>query len=390
MPPVSIARCPDYAQVEDILEACLEPLGGIGRYVSPGQRVLLKPNLLSAAEPEAAITTHPSVVRAVARLVKRAGGRPIVADSPGVDVPSTEGGLRRLYRTSGLLALAEAGEYELSYDATPVSVANPDGKVVKRLDVFRPAVEADVVIALPKLKTHALTKLSGATKILFGAVPGMGKPGYHAAFHDPSLFGELLLDIIAAVRPALFIMDGVLGMEGDGPGRHGRPRELGLLLASPDAVALDLAVCRLIGLDPARVPPLRAARDRGLWNGHVQPTLVGGETLDEFLIPKFRLPRGDRDGLAEARSMLPAPDVFRRMVVDLFAATPVPIEARCTGCGTCVKACPVGAISLEGKLAVVDKQTCIRCYCCHEMCPHAAIDLRVSRLGRAISRVAGR
>lgn len=390
MPPVSIARCPDYEHVEEVLEACLDSLGGIGRFVSPGQRVLLKPNLLSAAEPEAAITTHPSVVRAVARLVKRAGGRPILADSPGVDVPSTEGGLRRLYRTTGLLALAEAGEFELSYDATAVSVPNPDGKVVKRLEVFRPAVEADVVIALPKLKTHALTKLSGATKILFGVVPGMGKPGCHAAFHDPSLFGEMLLDIIAAVRPALFVMDGVIGMEGDGPGRHGTPRTLGLLLASPDAVALDLAVCRLVGLDPARVPPLRAARDRGLWNGQVQPTLVGGQSLDEFVVPNFRLPRGERDGLADATNMLPIPALFRRMVVDLFAATPVPLAARCTGCASCVKACPVGAIKVEGRLAVVDKPACIRCYCCHEMCPQAAIDLRVSRAGRAFSRVAGR
>src|SRR5450756_88435 len=155
MPPVVIARCSDYDQVEGALHACLAPLGGMERFVSPGQRVLLKPNLLSAAEPEAAITTHPAVVRAVARLVKQAGGRPIVADSPGVNVSSTEGGLRRLYRITGLLALAEAGEIELSYDATPVSVANPGGKVVKRLDLFRPAVEADVVIALPKLKTHA-------------------------------------------------------------------------------------------------------------------------------------------------------------------------------------------------------------------------------------------
>ena len=390
MPQVCIARCPDYAHVEEMLESCLEPLGGIGRYVSPGQRVLLKPNLLSAAEPEAAITTHPAVVRAVARLVKRAGGRPIVADSPGVDVPSTEAGLRRLYRMTGLLPLAEAGEFELSYDATAVSVANPDGKVVKRLDIFRPAVDADVVIALPKLKTHALMKLSGATKILFGAVPGMGKPGYHASFHDPSLFGDMLLDIIAAVRPALFVMDGVLGMEGDGPGRHGTPRAIGLLLASPDAVALDLAVCRLVGLDPARVPPLRAARDRGLWNGHVQPTLVGGDTLDEFMIHGFRLPRGDRDGLTDAKSMLPLPDVFRRMVADLFSATPLPLAASCTGCEHCVKACPVDAIRLEGRLAVVDKRACIRCYCCHEMCPHAAIDLRVSTVGRAISRATGR
>jgi uncharacterized protein (DUF362 family)/ferredoxin len=390
MPPVVIARCSDYDQVEGTLHDCLAPLGGMERFVSPGQRVLLKPNLLSAAEPEAAITTHPAVVRAVARLVKQAGGRPIVADSPGVNVSSTEGGLRRLYRITGLLALAEAGEIELSYDATPVSVANPDGKVVKRLDLFRPAVEADVVIALPKLKTHALTKLTGGMKILFGAVPGFGKPGYHAAYHDPRHFGDLLLDIIAAVRPALFVMDAVLAMEGNGPGRDGTPRHVGLLLASSDAVALDLAVCQLIGLDPAEVPTLRAARDRGLWNGRVEPTLVGGGSIRDFAIQDFRLPRAGRNGVADASSMIPLPDVFRRMVVDLFSATPRPAADRCTGCGSCVKACPVDAIRLDKRLAVVDRGACIRCYCCHELCPEAAIDLRVSRVGRAVSRLSGR
>ena len=388
MSPVGVTRCSDYdiGRVLDSVVDCLAPLGGMSTFVSPGQRVLVKPNLLAPAPPEAAITTHPAVVRAVVRLVKQAGGMPLIGDSPSAGVPTTPSGLRRLYRVTGMLEVAEAEGVELAWDLSGVAVANPGGKLVKRFDLIRPAIEADVVVAVPKLKTHALTTLTGATKILFGLLAGLAKPACHASFHDPDLFGDMLLDLIAAVRPALFVMDAVIAMEGEGPGRGGRPRYLGVLLAGPDAVALDLTACRLVGADPLAVPPLRAARARGEWNGGPVNVLPAGAALDELAVKGFVLP-ACRGGANGHRAMLPFARLTRPLITELLTARPEPQRSRCTGCGTCVAACPVRAIAVRGGLAAVDQGRCIHCYCCHEVCPEAAIDLRHTRAARLLRGV---
>jgi uncharacterized protein (DUF362 family)/Pyruvate/2-oxoacid:ferredoxin oxidoreductase delta subunit len=398
---VSLARCDSYdsALVEDTIRALLAPLGGLGAFVKPGQRVLVKPNLLSANPPAKAITTHPAVVAAVVRLVRECGAKPIVADSPGGG--DTPGQLRRLYRETGLLALADRGEIELAWDLAAVSVSNPEGRLVKRLDIIRPAAEADVIIALPKLKTHALTTLTGATKILFGTIPGLTKVGHHATFHDPDRFGDMLLDIVAALKPALFIMDGILAMEGNGPGSHGTPRQLGALVASADPVALDLAVCRMVGVDPERVPPLRAARSRGLWSDSAPLPPLVGVPLESLQVANFALPDSAQRSRLSVSSMLAAPSFIRSFVASSLAPRPVPAAARCTGCATCARACPADAITIRERtasergvsgalaakrLALVDHQACIRCYCCHELCPEAAINLKTSAIGRIAKR----
>ena len=245
---VSIAKCGTYEleRVRCALADVLEPLGGICAFVQPGQRVMLKPNLLLPARPERAITTHPAVVEAMVELVQGAGGVPFVIDSPGGPF-HTGVVMRRLYRDTGLQAVSERTGVSLLYDAASVQVSTPDGVLMKRLDLLRVYQEADVIISLPKFKTHGLTAITGSIKNLFGLVPGMTKPAYHSKLANVDAFCDMLLDIVAHVRPALSVMDGVVGMEGDGPGPSGTPR--------PPAGA------------PARRSsgPRPGGRGRGLW-----------------------------------------------------------------------------------------------------------------------------
>jgi len=361
----------------------LEPLGGIGAFVGPGQRVLLKPNLLMPARPERAITTHPAIVEGLIGLVREAGGEPFVADSPGGPL-HTGAGMHRLYRDTGLKEVAGRTGILLHCDATAIQVPTPDGVLLKRLDLLKVWQEADVVIALPKLKTHGLTTVTGATKILFGLVPGLTKSGYHAKLADVNRFCDMLLDVVACVRPALFVMDGVLGMEGNGPSLGGSPRQVGVLLASQDGVAMDAVVCRIIGLAPDRLPLFRAAARRGWWPAKVT---VAGPPVAEVAVPDFRLPDTTQAAVRrDGRGWL------SQLAVHALTPRPLPQRDRCTACRTCVRICPQQAIAIVDRLAVVDDARCIRCYCCHEVCPEAAMGLEFSRLGRLLrwSGVLGR
>jgi len=389
---VSLIPCADYDPklVSAALKESLDLLGGLERFVQPGQRVLLKVNLLMAADPEKAITTHPAVVEAMVRMVQALGAHPVIGDSPGA-VPYTPGGLRRAYRVSGLQDVAARTGAELNFDTTVVSVSNPDGVLIKRFEVIRPAVEADVLISMPKLKTHMFTWFTGATKNLFGVVPGVAKVGYHGKLPTLDRFAEMLLDLIVAVRPALHVMDGVLAMEGDGPGLRGRPRHAGGLLASSNAAALDAVACDLIGLDPMRLELLQAAVRRGWWSGRVEDIEVLGAQREDISLPGFKLPSSmaknprafDRLGVVSERM---AEWLIGRTRYS-FTPRPEPQAHICTGCKLCVNACPQQAITIRNRHAVIDDKNCIRCYCCHELCPEAAVDIRFSPLGRAFRRI---
>ncbi|MFL7811984.1 MAG: DUF362 domain-containing protein [Anaerolineae bacterium] len=378
MPVVSIVKCETYEsdQVRQALVAALEPLGGIDTFVQPGQRVLLKPNLLMPIRPERAITTHPAVVEAMAELVRDAGGEAVIFDSSAVPTGLV---MRRVYRDTGMAEAAERTGAELGYDATAVQVSTPDGVLLKRLDLLKICQDVDVVISLPKLKTHGLTTLTGAVKNLFGLVPGMMKPAYHAKLPDVDAFCDMLLDIAAYVHPALTVMDGVVGLEGNGPSTQGIPRQVGALVAGTDTVAIDAVVCLLIGLSPEQLPLFRAAARRGWWPMEIAVT---GTPVTDLAVSDFRLPETARS--AKGRSRLSS---FVNKRTRLFVPFPVPQEGRCTVCRTCERVCPVQAISIVDKLARVDYDTCIRCYCCHEMCPEAAIDLESSRLERLLRRI---
>ncbi|MFZ5898020.1 MAG: DUF362 domain-containing protein [Bacillota bacterium] len=384
---MSLVRCGTYepGTVEAALRHSIDLIGGIEKYISPGWRVVLKVNLLTAAAPEKAITTHPSVVLALSNLVRGAGAHPVVADSPG-PIPHTTAGLKMACRGAGLLELEEKGLLELNWDTGVVGLPCPSGKVIKRFEVMRPVAESDAVIAVPKLKTHMLTSLTGATKILFGVIPGYTKAGYHAKLQEGSQFAEMLLDIILAVKPALYVMDGIIALQGDGPGFHGQPRPLGLIMASDDAVAMDAVTCSLIGFDPMDIPMLRAAAGRGWWDGRMDSLNVKGESLKSLKVNDFVKPSRVTADPGSLDRMVWHKRMWGPLFKQGFTLRPLP-NRRCTGCSTCVRVCPQKAVTLRQGRAWIDDERCIRCYCCHEMCPEAAIDLKYGLLGRTIRRL---
>ncbi|HZK48456.1 MAG TPA: DUF362 domain-containing protein [Thermoleophilia bacterium] len=383
---VGLAACASYERdvVIAALRKSLEPLGGMQAFVAPGERIAIKPNLLLAAHPDSAVTTHPAVVEAVAALVVECGAHPVVVESPGAGIPYSMATLRRVYRRTGMLELSERTGLELSFDTSSSrAVTHPEGRVTNRVDVLVPILEADGVISLPKLKTHYFMTYTGAVKNLFGVVPGLAKPGYHARLADARRFADLLLDISLLVAPRLSVMDAVLAMEGDGPGLGGSPRMIGALLAGADPVALDLAACRLVGLPPERVPTLTAARDRGMWSGRFDDVHLIGDALESLQVSDFRIPDRSADEVGLGRAAWLG-GVLTPIMRDLFSARPRPRAGRCTGCETCRRACPARAIEMRDRLAVVDDGSCIRCYCCHELCPEAAVDLEFGRAARLV------
>jgi len=374
---VSVVKCETYEieRVRQALITVLEPLGGIRAFVRPGQRVLLKPNLLMPARPERAITTHPAVVEAVVELVQSAGGEAVIFDSGPVAAGLV---VRRAYRDAGLMEVAGRTGAALCCDIAAIQVPAPESVLLKRLDLVKISQEVDVVISLPKLKTHNLTTITGAIKNLFGLVPGMTKTAYHAKLPDVDKFCDMLLDIAAYVRPALTVMDAVVGLEGNGPSMGGRPRQIGALLAGSDVVAVDAVVCQIVGLDPDELALFRAAQRRDWWPVEVA---VVGAPVAEIAVPDFRLPETARP--VAGRNRLSS---FMTKRTRLFIPFPVPQQGRCTACRTCERVCPMQAIRIVDRLAVVNRDHCIRCYCCHEMCPEAAIDLQVSWLGQLLRR----
>ncbi|HEU0265954.1 MAG TPA: DUF362 domain-containing protein, partial [Geobacterales bacterium] len=355
----------------DALQRLLSPLGGMTPFVQPGERVLIKPNLLAAKPPEAAVTTHPALVRAVINLVREAGATPIVGDSPGL------GGVRRVAEKSGILAVLEETNTELVEFNEPAEVETKG--LFRRLELARPYLEADRIINLPKLKTHEMMTLTCGVKNLFGAVVGTAKAGWHLkAGADRELFAQVLMDIWQARPPELTIVDAVLAMEGNGPG-SGDPRHMGLLLAGSNTLAVDLMAAELAGIPRKLLPVERLARKLGLTGADRRDIELAGVPLEELAIPPFRLPP-----LADVQFGLPA--FLARRLRHQLTSRPVAIEGKCRLCGVCVNACPPKAMTITNGTLRIDYDACIRCFCCRELCPDAALDVRQGMLLRILKR----
>jgi len=383
---VAVVRCDDYTPetVDAAVRRAIDLIGGIGRFVAPGESILLKPNLLQGQEPERCVTTHPTVVAAVARLLVEHGCRVVIGDSPGAGIVYSEANLRRAYSRSGFAAAAEKTGAVLNYDTGSETFSFPEGEVMKQFSIITPAVRADAIVVVSKAKTHMWTRMTGAAKNLFGLIPGLEKPVHHFRFQDEYAFGKMLVDLNECMKPRLQIVDAVVGMEGDGP-QSGSPRTIGVILAGSDYAAVDTVLARLIGMDPLEIGSTRSAVERGLFDPESLRTV--GEDPAEFTVPDFRKPStyaGGRTGIW--RQVVTA-------VVQRFGRTYAPrpgvIASSCIGCRKCERICPMQAITIAEGRATIDLARCIRCYCCHEICTEGAIGLSRSLTGRFLARLLG-
>lgn len=360
MTDVSIARCADYDPARTFLavKRAVDLLGGMSAFVKPGDCALIKPNLLKARPPEAAVTTHPEVVRSVIRLVREAGGEPMVGDSPGM------GDLRSVCEKSGILDVVNEEGVRLAEPDDVVTVKN-SGRF-QRFEISRRAHEADVIINLPKLKTHGMTTLTGAVKNLFGCVPGKRKVQWHfntGVNHE--LFMMMLVELCALLKPRLTVMDAVVGMEGNGPG-SGDPKPIGVVIAGHDPVAVDVVSSMVVGVAPERLPLIRAASAAGIGETRFDRIRVIGDPLSEVAISHFRLP-------PQTHLEWKLPEWARRSLKEALTTKPVINSRMCIQCGICQGHCPQGAIKSEGKRLSIQYRSCIRCFCCQEFCPQGAI-----------------
>ena len=364
---VALVGCESYDEtaVSAAVKKAVDLLGGMGQFARTGEKVLLKVNNLSGTKPEEAVTTHPAVLNAVIQLLLEIGCKPFYGDSPAMEKAAV--GLRK----TGLAAVAERyGIPQGDFDGGK-STDFPEGAVVKKFSIANACLEADAIISLPKMKTHMLARITGAVKNQFGCVNGLNKAAYHVKISNPTRFCRMLVDLTRLVKPRLYIMDGIVAMEGNGPS-GGDPVAMNCILVSADPVALDTVFCRLINLNPLLVPTNKYGKLEGLGTCSWDEIECVGDPVDRFIKPDFKVVRKPVRG-GFFKNIAPA---FLR---NWFYAKPLIAPEKCLKCGVCVDACPVEGKALRfgpaGKKEppIYNYSKCIRCYCCQEMCPHKAI-----------------
>ncbi len=375
---VSLIRCPDYSDDERVyasLKRLLEKLGGIERFVKPREKVLIKPNLLAGDSPERAVTTHPSVVAGVVRLVKEAGGIPRIGDSPCI------ARFESVVVPTGVEDVARRYGAQLVDLCTPAHVVLENGVILKKAVVAKEALDADAVISISKLKTHNYAIFTGAVKNMFGVVPGLLKSDYHLRMPGIEDFSKMLLDIYTAVPARLHVMDGIMAMEGQKGPRAGRPKAVGVLIASEDGIAVDAVATHLVGIEPLSVPTTSIGRLAGIGVGKIEEIEVLGESIEEVKVTGFEGVR-QPGGIAQK-----LPSFLFRLLRNHVSNRPRINIKDCELCLTCVKACPPQAIyrQRDGTLRI-DYDKCIRCFCCLESCPYDAVAIKEGLLAKLSRR----
>ncbi|MDO4306062.1 MAG: DUF362 domain-containing protein [Eubacteriales bacterium] len=373
---VILLPCDSYREeaVYENLKKGISLLGGLSSLIGKDEKILLKPNLLKKAEVEKAVITHPAVVGAFGRILREEGYENIIlADSCGT------GSTGKVIKGTGMDTALEALKIPAVDFSEGVHVTYPQGIQAKEFMIPKELLESDCVISLCKMKTHALERITGAVKNSYGFIYGMNKAKGHTKYPSADSFARMLADLNLYVKPRLYVMDGIVAMEGNGPG-SGDPVKMGVMLMSKDPVALDSVFCSLVHLKPQIVPTNYHGEKMGLgvWKaGDIRLLTPDGEISVEEAVKRYGNPsfRVDRRAIRNG--------IWEKMAkaLNIFQKKPYIEKELCIRCGICVNSCPVPGKAVEfkngkGQPPVYDYKKCIRCFCCQEMCPKKAIQVK--------------
>lgn len=365
-PKVSIVKCDGYSndKAYESIKASLDLIGGMESFVSKDERILLKPNLLTAKSADRAVTTHPTIVHAVVRLVREAGAVPIVGDSPGI------GSAVKVAEACGIMDVVKELDVEFVELGTPVLIDAVKGSAFKHFEVAKEALDVDGIINLPKLKTHGQMYMTMGVKNIFGCVPGKKKLQWHlTAGVDAPHFARMILDLYKTIAPRLNIIDAILSMEGNGPG-SGDPRQTNFIAASNDAIALDTILAKVVGADIAQIPVLNEAAKDNLASTDLEEIKLFGEEVAAVAVDDFKFPPLIHTNFASY-----LPNFLDKRIRKALSARPKISVKDCSLCTLCARSCPPDIIKV-GKKVEIDYDNCIRCYCCQEICPKGAITIK--------------
>ncbi len=353
---VFIDKCTDYKDTYEVIEEAFSTLGGIDDFIKDGETILVKPNLLKGSPPKEAVATHPDFIISVIKNLEKKDVDIIVGDSPAGRMSPKK--LRKHYEKRDWLRIEDETSARLNYDVRQIRKNFPAGRVKKSFDMLKLAQDVDGIINLPKLKTHSLTVFTGAVKNQYGLVHGLSKAAYHGQFLKLNEFGRMLLDVNGSIKSRISIMDGILGMEGNGPS-GGKPVSLNSILASKDPIACDYAACKMVGIPMQKVPTL----------------IESDMDFDSIEYPKRRPSSFERDieyptgGSQHVR----VPNFLANLFSNLYLDRPKLQKEKCVKCWECEEICPKDAISRKDHGPKISWWTCIRCYCCAEGCPEEAL-----------------
>jgi len=361
---VSVLKCDSYDE-KLVYNAVKKSLSDINFKFKKNSTVLIKPNILSQNKPENYITTHPTILDAICKILKENNCKIIIGDSSGF---YKEGGTKLAMKVSGIEEIAKKNKAELIpfEEAEIKKIKDNNAKILKEINIAKPVLEADLVINVPKLKTHSLMVFTGGVKNLLGTLPGGLKQKCHLIAKRDKEFGNLLLDIYQNIKPGLNIMDGVIGIEGEGPGTGGTPIKTGYILASENAIALDIVAQRITGMNPEEIVTTRDAIKRGLFSNYNDVEIIG-----EFVTVPYKKPM---------RFIRKVPTFLKDIPFKQAIVFPYINKEKCKKCMVCVDMCPTKTIKLRNNFVFIEKKGCINCYCCHELCPYNAITMKSSML----------